>query len=126
MDQARYNIFWANFKKKRIVDLSLIPPCTKSLKLHSARANYVARMWRHASSPKLELESPTLHGWDTDLSLKWVEQPYPDDIAELLVQQTETDDEEIIVTPDEIVVDEEDGDDSDEELCARMDICNER
>jgi len=72
VDQARYKIFWSNYKKGIIVDQSVLAPCTQSLKLHCSHANYVSRMWRYASSPKLGFESPTLHGWNEDLSLKWV------------------------------------------------------
>ena len=34
VNDARYNILWSNSKKGRIVDLSLLPPCESSLKLH--------------------------------------------------------------------------------------------
>ncbi len=42
-------------------------------------------MWRNAYRPTMNLDTPTNHGWLQDLSIDWIEEPYPEDITELLV-----------------------------------------
>ena len=44
---------------------------------------------------KMELERPVEYGWDAQGSCIWYEEPYPNDMAELLLKES-TDDEEII------------------------------
>ena len=41
-------------------DLSVLPPCHDALRLHSARANFVVKVWRF----EFDEESFTNHGWD--------------------------------------------------------------
>jgi hypothetical protein len=63
-------------------DLSTLPPCHFSLLLHIKRANYAAAMWNtHYESILL----PEIH----DGSIGWVDQPFPDDINELLLNEDE-------------------------------------
>ena len=70
VDQARNIIFWDTLrKKKRIVDLSMLPTCRKSLILHIRRSNYLSRLWRQASIAETEIACPTEHGWNADYSL---------------------------------------------------------
>ena len=43
VNEARKKVFWNKFKKeKKIIDLSLMPPCQSNLYYHITRANYVA------------------------------------------------------------------------------------
>ena len=93
INSTRKKIFWRNFSRdERITDLSLLPPCKSSLLLHISRANYVARIWRQASLPLMDVEAAEMHGWKDDLSEEWVTVPYPDDILELLI---DIDDDEL-------------------------------
>ena len=41
-------------------------------------------MWRDASKPLLLSDNPAMHGWLPDMSIEWIEEPYPSDITELL------------------------------------------
>ena len=86
-------------KERKVVDLSLLPPCGSSLRKHVTRANYVARFWRNAQHPIMALEDPQFHGWLPNLNIDWIAEAYPDDVAELLVEHDEessddSDDEE--------------------------------
>ena len=54
-----------SLKKKKIIDLSLLPPCKSVLRLHSKRANAVAYLWRNASNPTINIPSLTENGWTT-------------------------------------------------------------
>ena len=90
VDVARRKIFWRNFSRdSKIVDLSLIPPCSTSLKRHIERANYVARIWRQASDPMMDVDDPRNHGWNQDFDIDWISEAYPEDLAELLVTTNE-------------------------------------
>ena len=57
------------------VDLSLLPPCKKSLHMHIERANYQARLWRLAHTNTPDVPGPVGHGWckntDSTLSCQW-------------------------------------------------------
>ena len=88
--EVRKKIFWRNYSQEnRRTDLSLLPPCQSSLLLHIQRAKYVARIWRQASTPIMEIEDPKYHGWQEDLTEDWVAVPFPEDITELLVDITD-------------------------------------
>eukprot|EP00794_Sanderia_malayensis_P007637 gene7637-8478_t len=86
INEARKAIFWQRLRtKNEIIDLSLLPPCQKTLRLHIKRSNFVAMMWERAIDPIMMLEDPTEHGWKEDLQPNWGEEPYPDDMEELLL-----------------------------------------
>ena len=86
VNEARSTIFWRKIKKEnKVIDISLLPPCQSSLKKHTVRSNYVARMWRRASMPVMSLDDPQNHGWLPDLKTDWIDEPYPEDVTELLL-----------------------------------------
>ena len=63
VNELRNKIFLQNFEReKKIIDLSLLPPCQANLKLHTMRANYVASIFRKADRLFLNLEEPMNHG----------------------------------------------------------------
>ena len=71
-------IFWRSYSRdNKVIDLSLLPPCQTSLERHIRRANYVARIWRQASHPMMNIQDPQFHGWNEDLSTDWISLPYP-------------------------------------------------
>ena len=102
------------FKRKyesqdKIIDLSLLPPCKKSLHLHIRRACYVAKIWRLSQTPKFELPPIENHGWTKDYEVKWIETAFPEDLTAILV---ENDLEENIFEETDESSDEEDGEDN--------------
>ena len=87
VNDARRELFWERMERNnKITDLSFLSPCKSSLAKHISyiRSNYIAYMWRNAYRPIINLESPTNHGWLPDLKIDWVEEPYPEDVTELL------------------------------------------
>ena len=67
VNEARRKVFWDRFhKENKIIDLSLMPPCSSNLRYHIMRANYVAYIFRHAGQLQMDLESPDGHGWNAD------------------------------------------------------------
>ncbi len=60
-NEARSAIFWRKMiQEHKVVDISLLPPCSDSLRKHAERANYVARIWRRACYPIMAMEDPWL------------------------------------------------------------------
>ena len=82
VNQARRKIFWRSLKnKKKIIDLSLLPPCRRSLIYHIRRANYLCFIWRQAAIPLMILDNPQNHGWDEICNFKWSEEVYPEVVS---------------------------------------------
>ena len=95
VNEMCYNIFVQKFEKeKKIIDLSLLPPCQTNLELHIKRANYVAAIYRQADHLNLALEDPRNHGWDDKGNVVWSNICYPEDISELLFDRNEANDDE--------------------------------
>ncbi len=83
VNEARSAIFWRKMiQEHNVVDISLLPPCSDSLRKHAERANYVARIWRMACSWQWKT-----HGWLPSLATDWIEETYPKDVSELLVER---------------------------------------
>ena len=49
------------------VDMSLLPPCRESLKMHVRRANYQALIWKKADQATPSIPGPDGHGWNTNV-----------------------------------------------------------
>ena len=98
VNEARNKIFWDTLKKKKkVVDLSMLPPCQASLHLHTKRSNYIAKIWKQASVGEMTEEPAELHGWNSDFTLKWEAVAYPAYVYDLLQQSSpvdENDDDE--------------------------------
>ena len=97
VNDARSKIFWSKLNKEnKVIDISLLPPCKNSLRKHTKRANCIARMLRKAVTPVMSLDDPKYHGWLLNLTIDWIDEPYPEDVSQLL-----------------LIDDSSDGDDSD-------------
>ena len=70
----------------RKLQMSLLPHCSSSLRKHIQRSSYVASLWRQASHPLTSVGNMSDHGWRTDLTPDWTDEPYLEDIAELLIE----------------------------------------
>ena len=109
VNRVRKIIFWRSYSRdNKVIDLSLLPPCQTNLERHIRRANYVARIWRQASHPMMNIQDPQFHGWNEDLSTDWISVPYPEDISELLLAN----DEEMTASESESSDDDTDDDDT--------------
>jgi hypothetical protein len=88
VNEARYKMF-QNFviKKKKTIDLSLLPPCQTTLKGHVNRVNYVSKMWRLANITWVELPPIDQFGWNLNGSVSWINEAFPEDIADILLDQ---------------------------------------
>ena len=80
--RLRNKLFWKHYGKKgKIIDLSLLPPCSSSLRKQSSRAYYVAALLVQ------NMDSFSNYCWFADGSLDWIDCPYPSDVTDLFDQK---------------------------------------
>ena len=68
-------------------DMSLLPPCLKSLNLHVTRANYQAMIWKKATESHPDVPAPMHNGWkfeNDSLAIDWGEEMFPREITDVL------------------------------------------
>ena len=80
-------------KKEQLADLSILPPCQKSLFLHMERSNYIANLWKSPPVPMTSPPRPSQNGWYDDCTIQWIDKMYPHDIASLMLAQNDDIDE---------------------------------
>ena len=57
VNKARYELFLKKHtQQNKVIDLSLLPPCCSTLKLHVMRYNYVACIWKKTKTAYIEFE----------------------------------------------------------------------
>ena len=96
-------------ERKKIIDLSLLPPCKSVLLLHTKRLHFLAKIWKCSNEAQLQIPDIKMHGWDANCKIKLLEKEFPDNIQDLLFDSDfdktdidmlgideETDDEESI------------------------------
>ena len=89
VNEARYKVFKESYEKKNIIpDMSLLPPCQETLKLHCSRACFVSKLWRLTNHNQVNAPSPAGHGWNDDMSVLWIKEAFPEDV-ELLVTESQ-------------------------------------
>lgn len=90
INETRYMLFQSFYKKKgTIQDLSLLPPCRQSLRLHCKRANYVATIWRSCFNANITFQCASQHGWSQDGKIVWQETAFPSDVESILAEENE-------------------------------------
>ena len=71
-------------KQNKVIDMSALPPCKETLKLHSVRANYVAKMWRLSLQSNINAPSFSVYGWDSVGTIEWVHNSFLDDMEDII------------------------------------------
>ena len=88
VNELRYALYKKKFEVKgKIIDLSLLPPCLDSLKLHMLRAFFIARRYRLSGERVIDEPNMVNHGWEADGHIQWVNKSFPADIEHLLVEE---------------------------------------
>ena len=83
---VRYNLFDKKYdKEKKVIDMSLLPPCRSVLMLHIKRANYVAKLSKSALISWINPRDILDNGWNQDGSIYWVNEIFPQEVEEILV-----------------------------------------
>ena len=73
-------------KQNKVIDMSALPPCKETLKLHSARENYVAKMWRLSLQSNTDAPNFNGYGWDSEGTIEWVHNPFPNDVDDIFFE----------------------------------------
>ena len=86
MNSVRAKLFEKKYtKEKKVIDMSILPPCKSVLTLHIKRANYVAKMWKSSLTNWLDVtDEISENGWFPDGSTCWVDEIFPRDVKEIL------------------------------------------
>ena len=113
VNQARFKIFERkHLKSKQVADLSLIPPCYRTLMLHLERANYVAKIWKSTGIAMIDLPSPTQHGWTEDWDILWTDEMFPESMTDYVVSNEDDDEDDFEDDVEGDVFDESDEEDA--------------
>ena len=74
-------------KEEKLMDLSLLSPCQSTLYMHILHPNYVARTWKCFLVNVVERPSIMENGWIKNGEIVWVDDAFPDNIMEILVDK---------------------------------------
>ena len=86
VNYVRHQLFQHTYSREdKIIDLSLLPPCRSSLRLHSLRADVVAKIWNDADQGTIHLPDLTLHGWNEDSRIHWFDEAFPQNVIDILM-----------------------------------------
>ena len=65
INHVRHELFQRRYSdNNKIIDLSLLPPCQSTLKLHALKANLVAKIWKSADETNVDIPDVALEVWD--------------------------------------------------------------
>ena len=84
VNKARHHMFSQNVKSGKIVDLSVIPPCSSVLRNQLFRAAYIANMWKNSKTAYIEQYQIDEYGWNRDGSMFWTDKSFPDDLEQIM------------------------------------------
>ena len=131
INKLRYATYLTRFTPKNQllstesgIDLSLLPPCRSSLRMHIKRANYQSLIWNQTDLAYPELDKPyNGHGWTLKgdaLSYQWTDgEMMPLELVDLAVEQgiegNQKDTEDYYDTFDDEEEMEEDGEEEEQE-----------
>ena len=76
----------ALWKENNVINLSALPPCSNVLRIHSEKANFVAKVWRSSLKNKIDEESFVNLGWDEYGNIWWIDQAFPDDTSRIFFE----------------------------------------
>ena len=105
INKLRYTMFMTRYSPSTKllsldsgIDLSLLPPCRSSLKMHIARTNYQALIWNQADIPCPDLPEPEDgNGWvlqGETLDYQWTESDMlPAELSNLVLEQDDEEEE---------------------------------
>ena len=86
INYVRHELFQCTYSHdNKIIDLSLLPPCQSTLKLHALRANVVAKLWKSADETNVDIPDAALRGWDENLQIHWLDNAFPENVIDILM-----------------------------------------
>jgi len=130
INKLRYTMFMTRYTPKDQllssesgIDLSLLPPCRSSLRMHAVRANYQALIWNQADIACPVVPKPENgQGWvlkgDT-LAYQWTEdEMLPEDLVDLVLEQVDNEEDsgnDYYNIQEDMIDDDDDDDDENDD-----------
>ena len=115
VNELRSTMFWAKLRKNgKVPDLSLLPPCSSALKKHTARAHYVAKIWKDASKPLQNIDSFIGYGWLEDGNIDWIDAAFPEKLESIFAARDKN--EDFVEVEDDENLEEEEEEEEDDEI----------
>ena len=88
VNKVRFYLFNRKYKRKnKSIDMSVLPPCSSTLKLHSTRGNFISTIWKGSAMQHIEEPSSTLHGWYSDGNPIWADDVFPSDVLDIILDK---------------------------------------
>ena len=63
--------------------MSALPPWKETLKLHSVRANFIAKMQRSSLQSNINAPNFSSYGWDSEGTMEWVHNIFPNNMEDI-------------------------------------------
>ena len=93
--KVRLKIFNKKLSRNhKATDKSTLPPCRQVLQYHFLRANAIAYIWRHSTSPIIELPRPEDNRWTSEGEIYWMDDAFPDAVEDMLFNEEDEDEDE--------------------------------
>ena len=78
----------------------MIPPCKSSLRLHILRTNFVASIWKNTHRATINTPHVTEHGWNADGTIEWIQEAFPENITEFLMDEDTEESDDVLSEED--------------------------
>ena len=86
VNDVRNKLFDKKYVRQgKAIDISLLPPCQSSLRLHMLRSNVIAKIWKLSDERFIPLPDFSTFGWNETLDIDWQRQAFPDELTDLLL-----------------------------------------
>ena len=86
-NEKRHKIFSRKFRdENKTVNMNVLPPWEPAVRLHSERVNYIAATLKRVTINQLNFPNMALHGWNSDKSITWVIDIFPEKIEKMLLE----------------------------------------
>ena len=90
VNDVRKKLFDKKYVRQgKAIDISLLPPCQSSLRLHILRSNIIAKIWKSSGERSINLPDLSTFGWKGNLAIDWQRQAFPDELTDLLLDLEE-------------------------------------
>ena len=84
------------------------------VKLHFLRTNCVASIWKDTHRANFNIPDVTEHGWNDDGTIEWIQEAFPENITEFLMDE-DTEEGNDVLSEEDVESDVESNVESEEE-----------
>ena len=68
-------------RQGKAIDISLLPPCQSSRRLHMLHSNVIAKIWKSSDEMCIHLPDVSTFGWKGNLNIDCQRQPFPNELT---------------------------------------------